>query len=186
VITPFTNDYENILLSTALIGDWNEFMAFPDQGTVVARAVEQAVGLFQAFDFLDASGNLMVIFTDGADADVLENGKTVDDVLAEAQRAKIPVYLIKIGGNIQNKRSVADELWIGAVKRTGGEFFSGADEATIIRAVEAIDRRSAGTIEMKQYSTERPRYAVFALTAAALWCAALILRFTVPTFQTFP
>src|SRR5215216_1826698 len=55
VITPFTTDYENILLSTALIGDWNEFMAFPDQGTVVARAVEQAVGLFNAFDYLDAS-----------------------------------------------------------------------------------------------------------------------------------
>ena len=108
-------------------------MAFPDQGTVVARAVEQAVGLFNAFDYLDASGNLMVIFTDGADADVLENGKTVDDVLAEAQKAKIPVYLIKIGGNIQNKRSVADELWIGAVKKTGGEFFSGGDEATIIQ-----------------------------------------------------
>ena len=71
-----------------LIGDWNEFMAFPDQGTVVAKAVEQAVGLFNAFDFLDAAGNLMVIFTDGADADVLENGKTVDDVLAEAQKAK--------------------------------------------------------------------------------------------------
>ena len=159
VITPFTTDYENILLSTTLIGDWNEFMAFPDQGTVVARAVEQAVGLFNAFDYLDAAGNLMVIFTDGADADVLENGKTVDDVLAEAQRTKIPVYLIKIGGNIQNKRSVADELWIGAVKRTGGEFFSGGDEETIIRAIQAIDRRSAGTIEMKQYSTERPRYA---------------------------
>jgi Mg-chelatase subunit ChlD len=186
VITPFTNDYENILLSTTLIGDWNEFMAFPDQGTVVARAVEQAVALFQAFDYLDAAGNLMVIFTDGADADVLENGKTVDDVLAEAQRAKIPVYLIKIGGNLMQKRTVADELWINAVKKTGGEFFSGGDEDTIIRAVRAIDRRSAGTIQMKQYSTERPRYAVFALTAAALWCAALLLRFTVPTFQTFP
>ena len=132
------------------------------------------------------SGNLMVIFTDGADADVLENGKTVDDVLAEAQKAKIPVYLIKIGGNIQNKRSVADELWIGAVKKTGGEFFSGGDEATIIRAIQAIDRRAAGKIEMKQYSTERPRYAPFAMTAALLWCAALLLRFTIPTFQTFP
>ena len=186
VITPFTTDYENILLSTTLIGDWNEFMAFPDQGTVVAKAVEQAVGLFNAFEFLDAAGNLMVIFTDGADADVLENGKTVDDVLAEAQKAKIPVYLIKIGGNLMQKRTVADELWIGAVKRTGGEFFSGGDEETIMRAIQAIDRRSAGTIEMKQYSTERPRYAVFALTAAALWCAALLLRFTVPTFQTFP
>jgi hypothetical protein len=186
VITPFTTDYENILLSTTLIGDWNEFMAFPDQGTVVAKAVEQAVGLFNAFEFLDAAGNLMVIFTDGADADVLENGKTVDDVLAEAQKAKIPVYLIKIGGNLMQKRTVADELWIGAVKRTGGEFFSGGDEDTIIRAIQAIDRRSAGTIEMTQYSTERPRYAVFALTAATLWCAALLLRFTIPTFQTFP
>ena len=186
VITPFTTDYENILLSTALIGDWNEFMAFPDQGTVVARAVEQAVGLFNAFDYLDASGNLMVIFTDGADADVLENGKTVDDVLSEAQKAKIPVYLIKIGGNLQNKRSVADDLWIGAVRKTGGEFFSGGDEATIIKAIQAIDRRAAGTIEMKQYSTERPRYAPFAMTAALLWCAALLLRFTIPTFQTFP
>ena len=186
VITPFTTDYENILLSTALIGDWNEFMAFPDQGTVVARAVEQSVALFQAFDYLDAAGNLMVIFTDGADADVLENGKTVDDVLAEAQKAKIPVYLIKIGGNIENKRSVADELWIGAVKKTGGQFFSGGDEATIIRSIQAIDRLSAGTIEMKQYSTERPRFAPFALAAVALWCAALILRFTIPTFQTFP
>lgn len=186
VITPFTTDYENILLSTALIGDWAEFMAFPDQGTVVARAVEQSVGLFQAFDFLDASGNLMVIFTDGADADVLENGKTVDDVLADATRAKIPVYLIKIGGNIQNKRSVADDLWISAVQKTGGKFFSGADEATIIESIRAIDRASAGTIEMKQYSTERPRYAPFALTGVGLWCLALLLRFTIPAFQTFP
>ena len=114
------------------------------------------------------------------------DGKTVDDVLSEAQKAKIPVYLIKIGGNIQNKRSVADELWIGAVKKTGGEFFSGGDEATIIRAIQAIDRRAAGKIEMKQYSTERPRYAPFAMIAALLWCAALLLRFTIPTFQTFP
>ncbi|OFW46328.1 MAG: hypothetical protein A3J29_17650 [Acidobacteria bacterium RIFCSPLOWO2_12_FULL_67_14b] len=186
VITPFTTDYENILLSTSLIGDWNEFMAFPDQGTVVARAVEQAVGLFQAFDYLDSAGNLLVIFTDGADADVLENGKTVDDVLAEATRAKIPVYLIKIGGNIANKRSVADELWINAVQKTGGKFFSGADEAMIIESIRAIDRSSPGKIDIKQYSTERPRYAPFALAGAGFWCLALLLRFTVPTFQTFP
>ena len=28
--------------------------------------------------------------------------------------------------------------------------------------------------------------APFAMTAALLWCAALILRFTIPAFQTFP
>jgi hypothetical protein len=186
VITPFTTDYENILLSTTLIGDWNEFMAFPDQGTVVARAVEQSVGLFQAFDYLEAAGNLMVIFTDGADADVLENGKTVDDVLNDALKARIPVYLIKIGGGVRNKRTVADELWQAAVQRTGGRFYNGGDENTIIQAIQAIDRQSAGRIEMKQYSTERPRFAPFALVAAGLWALALVLRFTVPAFQTFP
>jgi hypothetical protein len=186
VITPFTTDYENIMLSTSLIGDWNEFMAFPDQGTVVARAVEQSVGLFQAFDYLDAAGNLMVIFTDGADADVLENGKTVDDVLNDALKAKIPVYLIKIGGGVRNKRTVADELWQAAVQRTGGRFYNGGDEDTIIQAIQAIDRQTAGRIEIKQYSTERPRFAPFALVAAALWALALVMRFTVPAFQTFP
>jgi hypothetical protein len=141
VITPFTTDYENILLSTSLIGDWNEFMAFPDQGTVVARAVEQSVGLFQAFDYLDAAGNLMVIFTDGADADVLENGKTVDDVLSEAQHNHIPVYLIKIGGGVKNKRTVADELWQAAVQRTGGRFYNGATRTrSFKRYRRSIDR----------------------------------------------
>jgi hypothetical protein len=161
-------------------------MAFPDQGTVVARAVEQSVGLFQAFDYLDAAGNLMVIFTDGADADVLENGKTVDDVLNDALKAKIPVYLVKIGGGVRNKRTVADELWQAAVQRTGGRFYNGGDETTIIQAIQAIDRQTAGRIEIKQYSTERPRFAPFALVAAGLWALALLMRFTLPAFQTFP
>ena len=160
MITPFTTDYENILLSTALIGDWNEFMAFPDQGTVVARAVEQAVGLFQAFDYLDAAGNLMVIFTDGADADVLENGKTVDDVLAEAQRAKIP------GLPDQDRRQHPEQAQRRrrAVDRRGQEdrrrvFLGRRRSRRSCASIQAIDRRAAGTIEMKQYSTERPRYA---------------------------
>ena len=41
--TPFTSDYENILLSISLIGDWNEFMNFPEQGTIIARAIDQGV-----------------------------------------------------------------------------------------------------------------------------------------------
>jgi hypothetical protein len=95
VITPFTSDHENILLSISLIGDWSEFMAFPDQGTVIARAIDQGVGLFDAFDFLDASGNLMVIFTDGVDAEILQDGRSAFDVLRDAERAKIPVYFIR-------------------------------------------------------------------------------------------
>jgi len=56
----------------------------------------------------------------------------------------------------------------------------------IIESIRAIDRSSPGKIELKQYSTERPRYAPFALTGAAFWCLALLVRLTVPTFQTFP
>ena len=186
VITPFTTDYENILLSKALIGDWNEFMAFPDQGTVVARAVEQAVGLFNAFDYLDASGNLMVIFTDGADAEVLENGKSAFDVVEDARRAKIPIYFIKVARDVPGRVQIGDDIWRSAVERTGGHFYPGADEASLLKALSDIDRASLGRIEVKQYSTERPRFSPFALAAAAMWSLALLLRMTVPTFRTFP
>ena len=109
----------------------------------------------------------MVIFTDGADADVLENGKTGIDVLGDAQKAKIPVYFIKIGGNMPEQAQRRRRIWAGAVKRTGGEFFSGGDEATIDARDPGDRSRAAGKIEMKQYSTERPRFAPFAMIAAA-------------------
>src|SRR5205823_5415263 len=74
VVTPFTNDYDNILLSIALIGDPVEYSLFPDQGTIIAQAIDQSIGLFKAFNFLDAAGNLMVIFTDGEDTRAIVNG----------------------------------------------------------------------------------------------------------------
>jgi Mg-chelatase subunit ChlD len=186
VITPFTTDYENILLSTSLIGDWQEFMSFPDQGTIVARAVQQSVGMFEAFKFLDAAGNLMVLFSDGADAEVLENGKTAFDVVEEARKAKIPIYFVKVGKSVPGRAQVGDDIWRAAVERTGGHFYPGADEQEILRALGDIDRSSAGSIEIKQYSTERPRFTPFALAAAAFWSLGLLLRLTVPLFQTFP
>ncbi len=42
VVTPFTNDYDNILLSISLIGDPVEFSLFPDQGTIIAPASMKA------------------------------------------------------------------------------------------------------------------------------------------------
>jgi hypothetical protein len=185
VITPFTNDYENILLSISLIGDWSELMAFPDQGTVIARAIDQSVGLFKAFDFLKASGNLMVIFTDGMDAEILQDGRSGFDVLREAAAAKIPVFFVRVGRGGDDDR-VSDAMWRSAVARTGGRFYSAADEATIVRAVQEIDRASAGRIAIREYSTRRPVFARFAMMAGLLWTLALALRFTVPWFQRFP
>ncbi len=186
VITPFTTDYENILLSTSLIGDWQEFMAFPDQGTVIARAVQQSVAMFEAFKYLDAAGNLMVIFSDGADAEVLESGKSAFDVVEEARRARIPIYFIKVARETPGRAQIGDDIWRSAVQRTGGRFYPGADEASLERALADIDRASAGRIEYKQYSTERPRFAPFAMAAAGLWSLALLLRMTVSVFGTFP
>jgi hypothetical protein len=73
VVTPFTHDYDNILLSISLIGDPVEFSMFPDQGTIIGRAIEEGTALFKAFDFLDNSGNIMVIFSDGEDTTQLED-----------------------------------------------------------------------------------------------------------------
>jgi len=53
VVTPFTNDYDNILLSISLIGDPVEYSLFPDQGTIIAQAINQSIGLFRAFNFMD-------------------------------------------------------------------------------------------------------------------------------------
>lgn len=186
VITPFTSDHDNILLSMALVGDWTEFMNFPEQGTVIARAIDQGVGLFKAFDFLDAAGNAMVIFTDGMDAEVLQDGRTTFDVLREARRAEIPVYFIRVGRPDAPQGVVPDAAWETAVARTGGRFFSAADEATIVRAMREIDRQSAGRIELRQYTTQVPRYAPFALAAAILWTLGLTLRLATPWFTTFP
>ncbi|MFN2447369.1 MAG: hypothetical protein ABR606_17510 [Vicinamibacterales bacterium] len=186
VITPFTTDYENVLLSISLIGDWNEFMTFPDQGTIIARAIEQSVRLFTAFDFLEASGNAMVMFTDGVDAEVTEDGRSAFDVLRDAQRAKIPVYFVRVGANREARQAISDDVWRTAVAKTGGRFYAAADEATIVRAVQEIDRASQGEISMRQYSSEQPRFAAFALGAVGLWSLAALMRLSLPFFDKFP
>jgi Ca-activated chloride channel family protein len=186
VITPFTTDYENILFSMSLIGDWTEFMTFPDQGTVIANAINQSVGLFRAFDVLDAAGNAMVIFSDGIDAEVTEDGRSAYDVLRDAQKTNIPVYFVRTGVPGRLPPGVSDEAWAAAVARTGGKFFHGTDEAAVIRAVQEIDRAAVGRVEMKRYTTEQPRFASFAMIGAALWSLALAMRLTMPWFQVFP
>ncbi len=56
----------------------------------------------------------------------------------------------------------------------------------IVRAVQDINRSSPGRIQLRQYVTEQPKFAPFALAAAAVWAAAIALRLTLPWFQTFP
>jgi Ca-activated chloride channel family protein len=186
VVTPFTTDYSNILLSLTLIGDWTEFMKFPDQGTTIGLAMEQATNLFRAFNFLDAAGNLMVLFTDGQDTQVMIHGKPVSEILQGAVQTKIPVYMIRTSYNKSLGAVLPDDIWRPAVEATGGKFYAASDESVILEAIKDIDSRSAGRVEVKRYSTERPRFAPYAFMAASFWSVALLLQLTVPYFRKFP
>jgi hypothetical protein len=186
VVTPFTHDYDNILLSLSLIGDFGEFLRFPDQGTVLSKAVEQGTRLFKAFDFLDASGNLLLMFSDGEDSSVIAQGKSVRDVINDAVAAKIPIYFVRVNHERALGSVIPDATWKDAVERTGGRFYAAANEGTILQAIRDIDRVSAGRIDVNHYVTQRPWFGPFALAAAALWTLAAALKLTVPMFRTFP
>ena len=186
VVTPFTSDYDNILLSLNLIGDWTEFMKFPDQGTTIGLAIEQATGLFKAFDFLDAAGNLMLLFTDGQDTQVTIHGKNVNEILEGAKQTKIPVYMIRTSYNKGLGAVLPDDIWKPAIESTGGKFYPAGDEQAVLNAIKDIDTRSAGRVDVKRYSSQQPKFAGYAFVAASFWMVALTLQLAVPYFRKFP
>src|SRR6202023_3996448 len=64
VVTPFTTDYGNVLLSIHLISSPREWGRFPEYGTTIIRGIEQGLALFKSFDFLNGQANLMLILRD--------------------------------------------------------------------------------------------------------------------------
>ncbi|PYR39194.1 MAG: hypothetical protein DMF89_05665 [Acidobacteria bacterium] len=186
VITPFTSDYDNVLLSASLIGDWGEFMRFPNQGTKIAAAIEEGTTLFRAFNFLNASGNLMIILSDGEDTQVTLHGRSLNDILSSAVSSNIPVYLVRTNRDKHLGDIVPDSIWKAAVEHTGGRFYAAATENDVIRAIGEIDARSPGKIQMKQYSANQLRFAPFAVLAITLWSIALLFKLTLPQLSKFP
>lgn len=186
VVTPFTTDYDNIRLSLSLVGDFTEFLRFPDQGTVIGRAVEQGVELFRTFDVLDASGNLMVLFSDGEDSEVLDQGKSVGELVQRARAAKVPIYFVRTRFDRTFGSVVSDSSWKEAVEATGGRYYAASDESTLLRAIQDIDGIAAGRIAVKQYVEQQPRFRPFTLVAAGTWSLATMLVLTVPYFRRFP
>jgi hypothetical protein len=186
VITPFTSDYDNILLSIALIKDPVEFSLFPNRGTVIARALEQSLALFKAFNVLDASGNLMVIFTDGEDTTALTGGQRLDDILDSAVQNKVPLYFVRTNFAKSLGELIPDQAWKASVERTGGRFYAVRDEASLLTAIEDIDRVAGGTIRVTRYTSQQPQFAIFALAAAACWATAAGLKLGLARFQYLP
>ena len=186
IVTPFTNDYENILLSIGMIGTPEEYRRFPDHGTLIMGAINRGVQLFRTFDFLDATGNLLVIFSDGQDTHAVYEDRSLDDILQEASDNQIPVYFIRTSYDQQLGDLLPDQVWKEAVERTGGRFFPAANEDMIIEAVHEIDRLAAGRIQVTRYATRDPRFGPFALLAGVSWTAALGLALGFSVFRTFP
>ena len=186
VITPFTTDYDNLLLSLKMISDVNEWQRFPDQGTIIMKAIDEGVDLFNAFKFLDSSGNIMVIFSDGQDNNVQVGAMTLDQVLKKAVDNRVPVYMIRTAYARDLYDVVPDQVWKKAIDATGGRFYPAASQETIMQAVREIDAASTGRVAVREYEVKQPRYERFALTAVALWTIALALQLTLSTFRTFP
>jgi hypothetical protein len=186
VVTPFTTDYENIMLSIRLIGDPKEWGRFNDAGTTIIQAIDAGVGLFKTFDFMNASGNIMLIFSDGRDSQSELHGRTLDDIMAGARENKIPVYMVRTAANLELGKIPDDKLWKPAIERTGGRFYAAADEGAILRALSDIDKLSPGRIDLREYTSQRPRFTAYAIVASFLWFAAGLLKLSVPLFRTFP
>lgn len=186
VVTPFTTDYENILLSTRLISEPREWGRFPDWGTTIMEGIQQGTQLFKSFDFLNASGNLMVLFTDGRDAEADLKGRPIEEVVADARRYTIPVYMIRTAFNMKLGQVREDKLWKAAIERTGGRFFPAYDEESLLQAIQEIDRLSPGRIDVKRYTTQEPRFSGYALIAVGLWLLSAGMKLGFRQFRTFP
>ena len=186
VVTPFTNDYENILLSLKLVGDPTEWGRFPDWGTTIIEGVDQATQLFRTFDFINAAGNLMIVISDGRDSQLSEASADLDRVVSEARTWNIPVYMLRTAYNRREGDVLQDPIWRRTVERTGGRFYAAYDDDSINRALNEIDRLAPGRIETREYSVRRPRFAGWALLALGCWLTAALLKLTVPQFRTFP
>ena len=186
VITPFTTDYQNLLLSLKMISDVNEWQRFPDQGTIIMKAIDEGVDLFNAFDFLDSSGNIMVIFSDGQDNNVQIGNMSLEQVLKKAVDNKVPVYMIRTAYARGLFDVVPDQVWKKAIDATGGKFYPAASQETIMQAIREIDAASTGRVDVREYEVKQPRYMKFALAAVVLWTLALALQMTLRIFRTFP
>jgi len=187
VITPFTTDYENLLLSLALISDPVEYSQFPEVGTVIASALQESIEIFKAFNVLEAAGNLMVIFTDGEDTTFSARGRSLDDILKDAVDNQIPLYFVRTNYDKDfGHEGIPDAAWQAAVEKTGGRYYVAKDEASLLSAVADIDRAAVGAIERTQYARQEPRFPLFALMAAGAWLSAAGLKLGTPWFGSIP
>lgn len=184
IITPFTNDYRNILTSITLISEPEEWNRFPDKGTIIIKAIDQAVELFKTFGFLKAAGNIIVLISDGEDFQAVLEGKTLDDIVGEARKNNISIYFIRTNFGLKSYSS--DDLWRKAIEKTGGKLYPAADEDVIFQAISEIDQAATGRIDVARYATKKPLFTPFLTISGLLWTVAGSLFLLFKIFRMFP
>src|SRR4029078_3448488 len=123
---------------------------------------------------------------DGEDTTSIVHGRSLDDILKSAVDNKIPLYFVRTNYEKEFGQGIPDAKWRAAVEKTGGRYYVAKNEATLIAAVDDINREAAGQIASKQYTSQEPRFTLFALPAFMLWTAAAGLKVSTPWFGRIP
>jgi hypothetical protein len=186
VVTPFTTDYQNVVLSLRLISEpraWNRFNVF---GTTIIQGLDQGLELFKTFNLTDGSDNAIVLFSDGNDGETTFRGRSLGAMMADARERKIPIFMVRLGYGKPLGDIPYDALWKAAVEQSGGRFYAAANERDILRALGDIDRATAGRIIEQRHASAVPAFEGYALIAVGLWLASGTLKLAFPFFRTFP
>jgi len=186
VITPFTTDYSNVVLALRLISDPDEWGRFPDYGTTIIKALDEAISLFDRFQFLNATGNMMVVFTDGRDDQMELRGQTLDELCRKAASGRIPIYLVRTAFASPFGEVRQDAIWKAAVEKTGGRFYVAADERSLLSAIDEINRLAPDKMVLRTYASHQPQFQALLFLAVCCWLTALVFTLYVPRFRTFP
>ena len=187
VVTPFTNDYENILLSVRLVGDPREWGRFSDWGTTIIEGIDQATQLFKAFNFVNASGNLMIVFTDGRDSELnraeqaarrpgQRSAHAEDSGPHDPDRLQLPARRSAAGQDLEGRGGAHRRPLLRGLRRRVAVGRAGRDRPAVARAASTCASTACsarGSAPLRWRPT-------------ALWLLAAVLKLGFGMFRTFP
>jgi hypothetical protein len=96
------------------------------------------------------------------------------------------LYFVRTNYDKEFGDGIPDAKWRAAVEKTGGRYYVAKNEATLIAAIDDIDREAVGAISARQYTSQQPRFTLFALAAFAFWTGAAGLKVGTPWFGRIP
>ena len=100
--------------------------------------------------------------------------------MARGDRARR--YLVEVRDRREERLFIVRSVELAA----GGKFYAANNEEALLSAIADLDKVATGTIATRQYTSQRPRFAFFALAAAACWLTAAALKLALPQFQKLP